>query len=150
MKKILTVLLMAALLAMSSYAQPTPSYKLAPAITYTSVAAGVSNYIGASGINFIDCSKQQNIGISIASVGASASTAGIGFSFTPTIDGTTNTMLTNLTSTITNFLNGTTIVYWGTNLNAVGYKGFLVTSYTNGAALNVTNTLTYANKIGAP
>lgn len=147
MKKLFT--LIATFCALCAANAQIPKYNPAPAITYTSVAAGVSNYIGTGPV-FIDCSKQRNVPISIASVGASATTAGIGFSFTPTVDGTTNTMLTNMTTTVTNFLNGANYVYWGTNLDSLGFKGFLVTAYTNGANVNVTNTLTFANKISAP
>ncbi len=149
MKKLFAFIIAAVTVCTSVQAQTYPAYRLAPTLTYTSVAAGISNYIGSS-INLIDCSKQRNVGISVASVGASASSAFVAFSFTPCVDGTTNTMLTNLTATISTNLNGTSIVYWGTNLDSLGYKGFLITAYTNGAALNVTNTLTYANKIGAP
>lgn len=149
MKKLIT-LVAVALLALGAQAQ-TPRYQPAPAVAFPFPAAGISNFV-TLGLSptFIDCSKQQNVGISIVSGAAGATTANVGFVFTPTIDGTTNTMLTNLSSTIVTTLNGTSPVYWGTNLNAQGFRGFLVTQATNGAAAVVTNQLTYGNKISAP
>ncbi len=150
MKKLFTLLVtcFALLIGISAQAQ-NPKYSASGPIVYTSTAAGVSNYIGTGPV-FIDCSKQRNVGISIVSVAAGAATDTNAFTFTPTIDGTTNTMMTNLSVVFRQALNGTTLVSGGTNLDSLGYKGFLVTAYTNNYAGNSTNTIYYGTKISTP
>ncbi len=151
MKKLFAFILIAMVTVCTRVqAQPIPSYRLAPAITYTSTAAGISNTISQGTLTLIDCSKQRNVAISITSVASGAAANLVGFTFTPTVDGTTNTMMTNLSIAISSALNGTSTNFWGTNLDAFGYKGFIVTRYTNNDAVNITNVLTYASKIGAP
>lgn len=148
MKKLITLIALA-VLALGAQAQ-VPKYSTATTFAYTSTVAGISNNVALGTCSLIDCSKQRNVGISIVSVADGATSTTVGFVLTPTVDGTTNTALTNLSTTITQALNGTTRVYWGTNLDAQGFKGFLVTQYTNNVSGNVTNTFTYANKISTP
>ena len=116
-----------------------------------------SNLITSSNTFYIDASKQQNVALEFACQWAGPGTAGsltnAIFTLAPTVDGSTyDTNNTTAFAVYQMQVAANVRNINSTNLNARGYKGWIVTSIQNtSAAAPLSNSIVkYGTKISAP